>query len=133
LLPGRDEPINNSNIQQLSLKFGDIVNFFIVLSRSLPGHATEMRHKALVGFYSIYNRTQLIVNVAEEHREAVNELQKTVKHVLTHYLDKLLELNVLLGTGQISNPIVHESANIVYKLFDSLKERMNELQIAKAI
>ena len=49
------------------------------------------------------------------------------------YLEKLLDVSVLLGTGQISHQILHEGANIVYKLFDSLKDKMSEYLIARAM
>lgn len=56
LLPVRDETLNITNANFIKHRFGDLVNFFIVLAKSLPGHATDMRHKALFGFYTIYNR-----------------------------------------------------------------------------
>lgn len=40
---------------------------------------------------------------------------------------------VLLGTGQVSYQIVHESANLVYRLFELLKDKISTFQLAKAM
>lgn len=102
------------------------------MAKSLPGHAVEMRYQALVGFYSVYNKT-FSIQLDEEHKEQIVELQKTVKNVLLHFLDQLLDVAVLLGSGQVSYSIVHESANLVYRLFELLKDKMSAYQLAKAM
>lgn len=60
LLPNNDQ-INNesfkSNIEYLRNNFGNIIHFFIILAKSIPGHATYMRYQALIGFYVVYNKT----------------------------------------------------------------------------
>lgn len=75
-----------SNIEYVRNNFGSIINFFIILAKSLPGHATDMRYKALVGFFSVYSRA-FSITPDEENKSAVLELQSTVKNVLSHFLD----------------------------------------------
>lgn len=57
-----------------------------------------MRYKALVGFFSVYSRA-FSITPDEENKTAVSDLQSTVKNVLSHFLDQLLDVAVLLGTG----------------------------------
>lgn len=72
LLPNNREGLNTtsfaSNLEYLRGNFGNIIHFFIVLAKSLPGHAVEMRYQALVGFYSVYNKT-FSNQLDDEHRD----------------------------------------------------------------
>jgi hypothetical protein len=90
LLPNNNERLNSEsfkvNIQYLEHNFGNLIHFFIILAKSLPGYATDMRYQALVGFYSVYNKT-FTIQLDEEHRAQVEALQLTVKNVLQHFLD----------------------------------------------
>jgi hypothetical protein len=102
LLPNNSEhpsavPSFRSNIEYLRNNFGQIIHFFIILAKALPGHATEMRYQALVGFYSVYNKTLSITAEDDTHREQVAALKSTVENVLHFYLNQLLDVAVLLG------------------------------------
>jgi hypothetical protein len=62
-------------------------------------------------------------------------LHQTLQTTLLQNLDQMLEITVLLGSGHVSNTILHEAANLVYRLFEYLKDRMElpEFYIAKSM
>lgn len=90
-----------------------------------------MRYQALLALYQIYNK---VLNLnSEDQIEQVRELRRTVENILIHYLDSLLDPQVLLGNGYVSNMILHEAANLVYRFFEYLKDRMQPYHLGKSM
>lgn len=45
----------NQQESAMSVRFGSVIKFFILLAQDLPGHASDQRYQLLIGFYTLYN------------------------------------------------------------------------------
>lgn len=96
------------------------------MTRQVPGYAVEIRYQIMLAFYQIYNKLVALgqsANQEGERNDEIKELHRHLQTTLLQNLDQMLEITVLLGSGHVSNTILHEAANLVYRLFEYLKDR----------
>jgi len=73
----------------LVFQYGDIVNFFIKIAKTMPGDAQDCRLRLLVDFYAL--------NMEFHRKTKSNPIEDgkgrndTLKFVLRNYLDQILD------------------------------------------